>query len=192
MTKPKNREKALAAFERLLDTMDELREKCPWDKKQTMSSLSHLTIEEVYEAVEAIHEGDLKGLSGELGDLFLHLVFYCKIGEEQGAFTVDSVLNEICEKLERRHPHIYGTTQVKDEEEVKANWEKIKLKEGRNSILEGVPKALPALIRAYRIQEKAAGVGFDFQNLEQIQEKVLEEIEEFSNAASEKDKLEEF
>lgn len=172
----------LKAFERLLNIMDDLREKCPWDRKQSMESLRHLTIEETYELSDAIIEGDLEEVKKELGDLMLHLVFYSKIGEEKNAFNVADVLNGICEKLIHRHPHIYGDVEVKNEEEVKANWEKIKLKEGKGkkSVLEGVPKSLPALVKAIRIQDKARGVGFDWDNETEVFEKVKEEIEELS------------
>lgn len=168
----------LHAFERLLDIMDELREKCPWDKKQTFESLRHLTIEETYELSDAISTGDYSSLKGELGDLFLHLVFYCKIGEEQKEFTIEEVLNAICEKLIHRHPHIYSNTLVSDEEEVKANWEKLKLSEGKKSVLEGVPQSLPSLVKAYRIQEKAKGIGFEFEQKEDVWAKVEEELAE--------------
>lgn len=170
----------LKAFQRLLNIMEDLREKCPWDRKQTMDSLRHLTIEETYELADAIVEGDLEEVKKELGDLMLHLVFYSKIGSEKGAFDVADVLNGICEKLIHRHPHIYGDVNVKDEEEVKANWEKIKLKEGngRKSVLGGVPKSLPAMIKAIRIQDKARGVGFDWEKDEQVFEKVEEEMQE--------------
>jgi XTP/dITP diphosphohydrolase len=173
-------EDKLKAFERLLNIMDELREKCPWDRKQTMESLRHLTIEETYELSDAIVEGDLEEVKKELGDLMLHLVFYAKIGEEKNSFDVADVLNGICEKLIHRHPHIYGDTKVQDEEEVKANWEKIKLKEGKGdrSVLEGVPKSLPALVKAIRIQDKARGVGFDWDKQDQVFEKVMEEMHE--------------
>ncbi|MAC94686.1 MAG: nucleoside triphosphate pyrophosphohydrolase [Flavobacteriales bacterium] len=172
----------LKAFERLLNIMDDLREKCPWDRKQSMESLRHLTIEETYELSDAIIEGDIEEVKKELGDLMLHLVFYSKIGEEKNAFNVADVLNGICDKLIHRHPHIYGDVEVKNEEEVKANWEKIKLKEGKGkkSVLEGVPKSLPALVKAIRIQDKARGVGFDWDNETQVFEKVKEEIEELT------------
>ena len=153
----------LAAFERLLNTMDDLREKCPWDKKQTLESLRHLTIEETYELADAITDNDLKALEGEIGDLFLHMVFYCKIGQEKNAFDVTTVLNSICDKLVHRHPHIYGDVEATTEEEVKENWEKLKLKEGKESVLEGVPNSLPALVKATRIQEKAKGIGFEWE-----------------------------
>jgi XTP/dITP diphosphohydrolase len=150
----KNRQTQLQAFERLLDIMDDLREKCPWDKKQTIQSLRHLTIEETYELGDAILDNDLVEVKKELGDLLLHIVFYAKIGSETNDFDIADVCNEICDKLIHRHPHIYSDTVVKDEEEVKQNWEKLKLKEGRKSVLEGVPKSLPALVKASRIQEK--------------------------------------
>jgi len=171
-------EEKLKAFERLLTIMDELREKCPWDKKQTMETLRHLSIEEMYELSDAIIDGDLEEVKKELGDLMLHMVFYSKIGSEKGAFDVADVLNGVCEKLIHRHPHIYGDVEVKDEEEVKANWEKLKLKEGKKSVLEGVPKSLPSLVKAGRIQDKARGVGFDWDNSDQVWEKVQEEIQE--------------
>ena len=169
----------LDAFSRLLDIMDDLREKCPWDKKQTLESLRNLTIEETYELADAILDNDLKGISEELGDLMLHMTFYAKIGDEKGAFDIADSLNTICEKLIHRHPHIYGDVVVKDEEEVKANWEKLKLKEGKTSVLQGVPKSLPAMVKAYRMQEKTAKVGFEWDNAEQVWEKVEEEIQEF-------------
>jgi len=169
----------LIAFERLLTIMDDLREKCPWDKKQNFESLRHLTIEETYELGDAILDNDLEGVKGEIGDLFLHLVFYCKLGQEQKAFDVTSVLNQICDKLVHRHPHIYGDLEATTEEEVKANWEKLKLQEGKNSVLEGVPKSLPAMVKAARIQEKVKGIGFDWDNKEQVWEKVQEELNEF-------------
>mgnify|MGYP005988816489 CR=1 FL=1 len=171
-------DKKLVAFERLLTIMDELREKCPWDKKQTMQTLRHLTIEETYELTDAILDNDLEEVKNELGDLMLHLVFYAKIGSESGDFDIADVLNSICEKLIHRHPHIYGDVEVADEEEVKANWEKLKLKEGKKSVLEGVPKSLPALVKAIRIQDKARGIGFDWDNKNQVWDKVEEEIEE--------------
>ncbi len=167
------------AFARLLTIMDELREQCPWDKKQTLQSLRHLTIEEVYELGDAILDNDLEEIKKELGDVMLHLVFYARIASESGAFDIADSLNFICEKLISRHPHIYGDVQVKDDEEVKANWEKLKLKEGKTSVLEGVPKSLPAMVKAQRIQDKARGVGFDWDNEEQVWEKVQEELAEF-------------
>ena len=159
---------ALTAFSRLLTIMDQLREQCPWDRKQTLESLRHLSIEEMYELSDAIVEGDLQEIKKELGDLFLHLVFYSKIGSEKGAFNVEDVLNGVCDKLIARHPHIYGDVKVSGEEEVKANWEKLKLKEGNKSVLSGVPKSLPSLVKASRMQDKARGVGFDWDNKEQV------------------------
>lgn len=166
------------AFIRLLNIMNDLREKCPWDKKQTMQSLRHLTVEETYELTDAIFENNLDEVKKELGDILLHIVFYAKIGSETNAFDITDVINGICEKLIHRHPHIYGDVKVENEEEVKANWEKLKLKEGKKSVLEGVPKSLPALIKAIRIQAKARGVGFDWDNTEQVWEKVNEELSE--------------
>lgn len=168
----------LNAFERLLKIMDELRAECPWDKKQTMESLRHLTIEETYELSDAIVDGNMEEIKNELGDLMLHLVFYSKIGSEKGAFDVADVINGVCEKLISRHPHIYGDVKVSGEDEVKANWEKLKLKEGKKSVLEGVPKSLPSLVKASRIQDKARGVGFDWENKEQVWAKVKEELAE--------------
>ncbi len=168
----------LVAFERLLNIMDDLREKCPWDQKQTLDSLRHLTIEETYELADAITNNDLNELKGEIGDLFLHMVFYCKIGSEQNAFDVTSVLNGICDKLVHRHPHIYGDVVVSGEDEVKSNWEKLKLKEGKKHVLEGVPNSLPALVKAYRIQEKAKGIGFEWEKREDVWKKVEEELHE--------------
>lgn len=162
--------------------MDELREKCPWDRKQTIESLRPMTIEETHELADAILEGDMAELKGELGDLFLHLVFYCKIGEERALFDVESVLNQVCEKLIRRHPHIYGDVTVTDAEEVKRNWEQIKLQEGRKSVLQGVPKSLPAMTKALRVQEKVAQVGFDWPDKAHVWEKVQEELGEFREA----------
>lgn len=169
----------LLAFERLLNIMDDLRAKCPWDKKQTMESLRHLTIEEVYELSDSILEKDVNEVKKELGDIMLHLVFYAKIGSEQKAFDITDVLNGICEKLISRHPHIYGDVIVNNEEDVKRSWEQLKLKEGNKSVLEGVPVSLPALVKASRIQEKARGVGFDWEKKEQVWEKVEEELQEF-------------
>ncbi|VAV84539.1 Nucleoside triphosphate pyrophosphohydrolase MazG [hydrothermal vent metagenome] len=174
-----SRENQLKAFDRLLTVMDQLRAQCPWDKKQTMQSLRHLTIEETYELGDAILDNDLKEIKGELGDLLLHIVFYAKIGSETNAFDIADVANTICEKLIHRHPHIYSDVKVKDEAEVKQNWEKLKLKEGKKSVLEGVPKSLPALVKASRIQEKVAGVGFDWEESHQVWEKVEEELKEF-------------
>jgi len=175
-----NRPAKLAAFDRLLTIMDELRENCPWDKKQTLESLRHLTIEETYELSDAILENDLVEVKKELGDLLLHMVFYARIASEKSAFDMADVINAICEKLIYRHPHIYGDVKVQDEKEVKQNWEKLKLKEkGNRSVLGGVPKSLPAMIKAMRIQEKARGVGFDWENRDQVWEKVHEELDEF-------------
>ncbi len=171
------------AFLRLLKIMDELREQCPWDRKQTMATLRPLTIEETYELGDAILRNDVQEVKKELGDLLLHMVFYAKIASETGAFDITDVLNAICDKLIHRHPHIYGDVKVKDEDEVKANWEKIKLEEkarsgGRSTVLEGVPKGLPSLVKAIRIQDKARGVGFDWENKDQVWEKVNEELGE--------------
>ncbi|GGA74894.1 nucleoside triphosphate pyrophosphohydrolase [Flavobacterium palustre] len=168
----------LQAFERLLDIMDDLREKCPWDKKQTIQTLRHLTIEETYELGDAILDNNLSEVKKELGDLLLHIVFYAKIGSETNDFDIADVCNEICEKLIHRHPHIYGDVEVKDEEEVKQNWEKLKLKEGKKSVLEGVPGSLPALVKASRIQDKVKGVGFDWEESHQVWDKVQEELGE--------------
>jgi len=172
------REKQLAAFGRLLDIMDDLRAKCPWDKKQTMESLRHLTIEETYELGDAILNNDLQEVKKELGDLLLHIVFYAKIGSETGDFDIADVANGVCDKLIVRHPHIYGDVKVANEEDVKRNWEKIKLQEGNKSVLGGVPQSLPALVKASRIQDKAAGVGFDWDNIDDVFAKIKEEIEE--------------
>lgn len=172
------RTEQLAAFDRLLTIMDELRAQCPWDKKQTMQTLRHLTIEETYELGDAILDNDLEEVKKELGDLLLHIVFYAKIGSETQNFDIADVANGICEKLINRHPHIYGDVIVENEEEVKQNWENIKLKEGKKSVLEGVPKSLPALVKANRIQEKVAGVGFDWEQPEQVFEKLQEELGE--------------
>lgn len=169
----------LKAFERLLNIMDDLREKCPWDKKQSFESLRHLTIEETYELTDAILDKDLESIKGEIGDLFLHLVFYCKLGHEINAFDVTSVLDAICDKLIYRHPHIYGDVKADSEEEVKANWEKLKLKEGKKSVFSGVPHSLPAMVKAQRIQEKARGMGFDWEEPQQVWHKVEEEMQEF-------------
>jgi XTP/dITP diphosphohydrolase len=174
------RKEQLAAFNRLLDIMDELREKCPWDKKQTLESLRHLTIEETYELADAILENDLQEVKKELGDVLLHIVFYAKIGSEQNAFDIGDVANSISDKLIHRHPHIYGDVVVESEEDVKRNWEQLKLKEGKSSVLEGVPKNLPAVVKASRIQEKVAGVGFDWEKPEQVWEKVQEELSELN------------
>ena len=183
----------LTAFERLLTIMDELREQCPWDRKQTLESLRNLTIEETYELADAILDQDLKGIKEEIGDIMLHMVFYAKIASEQGAFDIADALNAVCDKLIARHPHIYGDITVKDEEEVKRNWEQLKLKEGKKSILEGVPKSLPAMVKAYRMQEKTAQVGFEWDTTEQVWEKVEEEIGELKVELAQKntDKIEE-
>ena len=181
------------AFARLLTIMDELRAGCPWDRKQTMESLRHLTIEEVYELGDAILEGNKEEIKKEIGDLLLHMVFYARIGSESGAFDIADALHSICDKLVQRHPHIYGDVQVKDEEEVKANWEKLKLKEGKKSVLEGVPKSLPAMVKAQRIQDKARGVGFDWEHASQVWEKVQEELHEFkevADAGTDREKME--
>lgn len=180
-----NRENQLLAFNRLLDIMDDLREKCPWDRKQTLESLRHLTIEETYELGDAILENDLNEIKKELGDLLLHIVFYAKIGSEKDAFDIADVANSICDKLIERHPHIYSDLKVADEEEVKKNWENLKLKEGKGSVLEGVPKSLPAMVKANRIQDKVAGVGFDWEHPEQVFEKLKEELEELQHEVHE-------
>lgn len=168
----------LKAFERLLNIMDDLREKCPWDKKQTLQSLRHLTIEETYELADAILDENMSDIKEEIGDIMLHMVFYSKIASETNDFDIADSLNTVCDKLVERHPHIYGDVVAETEEEVKRNWEKIKLKSGKNSVLEGVPKSLPALVKASRIQEKARGIGFDWDNKDQVWEKVQEEIQE--------------
>ncbi len=173
-----SRENQLQALDRLLTIMDELREQCPWDRKQTMQSLRHLTIEETYELGDAILENDLQEVKKELGDLLLHIFFYAKIGSETGDFDIADVAHDISEKLINRHPHIYGDVDVSDEEEVKKNWENIKLKEGKKSVLEGVPVSLPALVKANRIQDKVAGVGFDWEKTEDVLAKVREELKE--------------
>jgi XTP/dITP diphosphohydrolase len=181
----------LKAFGELLDIMDELRAKCPWDKKQTIESLRHLTIEETYELADAIIENDLDEVKKELGDLLLHIVFYAKIGEEKKAFDIQDVIESINKKLINRHPHIYGDVIVDNDEQVKENWEKIKMQEGRKQVLAGVPKSLPAMVKAYRIQDKARGVGFDWEKPHQVWDKVQEELNELraeveSNAPQEK------
>ena len=175
------RQEQLMAFDRLLTIMDELREQCPWDRKQTLDSLRHLTIEETYELSDAIIEKDLPEIKKELGDIQLHLVFYAKIASETGAFDVADVLNSVCDKLINRHPHIYGDVVADTEEQVKANWEQLKLKEGNKSVLGGVPTSLPALVKAMRIQEKARGAGFDWEEKQQVWEKVEEEMQEFKD-----------
>jgi len=182
------RKEQLVAFNRLLDIMDELREKCPWDKKQTLESLRHLTIEETYELADAILENDLQEVKKELGDVLLHIVFYAKIGSEKNAFDIGDVANSISDKLIHRHPHIYGDVVVENEEDVKRNWEQLKLKEGKSSVLEGVPKNLPAIVKASRIQEKVSGVGFDWEKPEQVWEKVQEELTELNEEIKEGNK----
>jgi len=174
---------ASIAFDKLLSIMEDLRAKCPWDKKQTMESLRHLTIEETYELADSILDKDFNEIKKELGDILLHIVFYAKIASESNAFTIADVIDAQCEKLIHRHPHIYGDVVVQDEEEVKRNWEKLKLKEGNKSVLDGVPPSLPAMIKAMRIQEKARGVGFDWEKEEQVWEKVEEEMDEFKTEA---------
>jgi len=175
------REQQLEAINQLLDIMDELRSKCPWDKKQTFQSLRHLTIEETYELGDAILKNDFQEIKKELGDLLLHIVFYAKIGSETNNFDIADIANSIAEKLIYRHPHIYGDVTVKNEDEVKQNWEKLKLKEGKKSVLEGVPTSLPSMVKANRIQEKVAGVGFDWEKPEQVWEKVQEELGELND-----------
>jgi XTP/dITP diphosphohydrolase len=177
--------KKAEAFIRLVEIMDRLREECPWDKKQTMDSLRYLTIEEMYELSDAILEKDMGEIKKELGDLLLHIVFYSRIASENNDFDIADVLNGISDKLIYRHPHIYGDVKVKDEKEVKKNWEKLKLKEGKKSVLEGVPKSLPAIVKAFRIQEKVRGVGFDWDNKTQVWQKVQEEIEELKHEETE-------
>lgn len=172
---------AASGFLRLLDVLNTLRTECPWDKKQTMETLRHLTIEETYELSDAIMEGDMQEVKKEIGDVMMHLVFYARIAQEQGAFDILDVLNGVCEKLIGRHPHIYGDVDVQNEDDVKRNWEKLKLKEGNKSVLGGVPASLPALVKAARIQEKARGVGFDWEDKSQVWEKVEEEMQEFKN-----------
>ena len=172
----------LKAFLRLLNIMDDLREKCPWDKKQTMESLRNLTIEETYELADAILEQDMQAVKEELGDIMLHMVFYAKIGEEQAAFTITDAMNAVCDKLVARHPHIYGDLEVKDDEEVKQNWEKLKLKEGKRSILQGVPNSLPAMVKAYRMQEKTKQVGFEWEKVEDVWAKLEEELMELKQS----------
>lgn len=180
--KDQRRAEKLAAFDRLLTIMDELRLNCPWDKKQTLETIRHLTIEETYELSDAILNNDLEEVKKEIGDLMLHMVFYSKIADEKGAFDVADALTAICDKLVHRHPHIYGDVEANDEQAVKENWEKIKLKEkGNKSVLGGVPKTLPAMVKAVRIQDKARGVGFDWEKKEQVWEKVEEEMQEFKN-----------
>lgn len=183
------KEQKLEAFSQLLDIMDDLREKCPWDQKQTLQSLRHLTLEEVYELSDALLDEDMQEIKKELGDVLLHLIFYAKIGSEKGSFDIADVINSLNEKLIFRHPHIYGDVEVKDEEEVKQNWEKLKLKEGNKSVLSGVTKGTPSLIKAYRIQDKVKGIGFEFSNAEDAWKKVDEELAEF-HAETDLDKKE--
>ena len=177
--RPVNIENKLKAFERILTIMDELREQCPWDKKQTLESLRNLTIEETYELADAIIAGDLNDIKEEIGDIMLHMVFYAKIADEKKAFDIADALHSVCDKLIKRHPHIYGDVQVNDEEDVKKNWEQLKLAEGKKSVLSGVPKSLPAMVKAYRMQEKTSKVGFEWEHAEQVWEKVEEEMQEF-------------
>ena len=181
-----SKETKLKAFGRLLNIVDDLREQCPWDKKQTFESLRHLTIEETYELGDAILKNDLLEIKKELGDLLLHIIFYAKLGSEENAFDIADVANAICEKLIHRHPHIYGSISVDDEHEVKKNWEKMKLKEGKKSVLDGVPNSLPALVKSQRVQEKAAGIGFDWDNKKQVWNKFKEELKELDQAVSSK------
>jgi MazG family protein len=181
------------SFLRLVKIMDELREQCPWDRKQTIHTLRQLTIEETYELTDAISEKNWKDIKEELGDLMLHIVFYSKIGAEQGQFTIPDMINAVCDKLIARHPHIYGDIKVEDEEDVKRNWEKLKMKEGKTSVLSGVPKGLPSMVKAIRIQEKAKQVGFEWENKEQVFEKIEEEINELKEVVqtAEQEKIEE-
>ena len=190
-----NREEVLQQFDRLLTIMNELREKCPWDREQTWESIRHLSIEEVYELSDAIVDGDIPELKKELGDILLHIVFYAKIGEEGGHFGIGEVIDSLCEKLIRRHPHIYGDVSANTSEKVKQNWEQIKLKEKgneRKSVLQGLPKSMPSLVKAYRMQEKVSSVGFDWDTAEEAYAKVKEEMLEFETAPTSKEKEEEF
>ncbi len=182
--------KSSEAFERLVNIMNDLREKCPWDRKQTIQSLRQMTIEETYELADSITDENWKGIKEELGDLLLHVVFYAKIGEEKEQFNIEDVLHGICEKLITRHPHIYGNVEVNDADDVKRNWEKLKIKEGKTSVIAGVPKSLPALIKAMRLQEKAKQVGFEWENKEQVWEKVKEEETELHEAIAKNDEKE--
>ena len=181
-----SRNKQLQAIDRLLTIMDELREKCPWDRKQTFESLRHLTIEEAYELSESLLSGDHNEIKSELGDLLLHIVFYAKIASEQSSFDISDVANRICDKLIKRHPHVYGDAEANSDEEVKQNWEKIKQKENNKGVLSGVPASLPPLVKAYRMQEKAAGVGFDWQHIDGVIQKIEEEIREFYDEVNHK------
>jgi XTP/dITP diphosphohydrolase len=183
-----DRKKQLEAIDRLLTIMDELREQCPWDRKQTFDSLRHLTIEETYELSESLLKGSHDDIKSELGDLLLHIVFYAKIGSEQSSFDIADVANRICDKLIQRHPHVYGDVEVADEQEVKTNWEQIKLKEGNKGVLSGVPESLPPLVKAYRMQEKAAGVGFDWDHTVGVIRKIEEELQEFYDEVDRNDK----
>lgn len=178
-TPPPIKHTAAESFERLIEVLNTLRIECPWDRKQTMESLRHLTIEELYELTDAILEKDYQEIKKELGDILMHLVFYARIAEEEGKFNIVDVLNSVCDKLINRHPHIYGDIEVKDDDEVKQNWESIKLKEGNLSVLQGVPQSLPALVKAYRIQDKVRGVGFDWEDKKEVWKKVEEELAEF-------------
>lgn len=186
-----NRANKLAACERLLETMDVLRALCPWDQKQDWKSLRPLTIEETYELAEAILDEDEHGVEEELGDILLHIVFYAKIGEEEERFSIVEVIHTLCDKLEKRHPHIYGDIEVADEEEVKRNWERLKIKEGKKSVLSGVPSGLPSMVKAYRMQQKTAQMGFEWAEKEEAWKKVEEELAEFKSAATQKQKKEE-
>ena len=183
-----DRKKQLEAIDRLLTIMDDLREQCPWDRKQTFESLRHLTIEETYELSESLLKGSPEDIKSELGDLLLHIVFYAKIGSEQSSFDIADVANRICDKLIQRHPHVYGDIEVADEKEVKQNWEKLKLKHDRKGVLDGVPDSLPSLIKAYRMQEKAAGVGFDWDQTVAVMQKIEEELQEFYDEVNRNDK----
>ena len=183
-----DRKKQLEAIDRLLTIMDDLREQCPWDRKQTFKSLRHLTIEETYELSESLLKGSPEDIKSELGDLLLHLVFYAKIGSEQSSFDIADVANRICDKLIQRHPHVYGDIEVADEKEVKQNWEKLKLKHDRKGVLDGVPDSLPSLIKAYRMQEKAAGVGFDWDQTVAVMQKIEEELQEFYDEVDRNDR----
>ena len=183
-----DRKKQLEAIDRLLTIMDDLREQCPWDRKQTFKSLRHLTIEETYELSESLLKGSSEDIKSELGDLLLHIVFYAKIGSEQSSFDIADVANRICDKLIQRHPHVYGDIEVADEKEVKQNWEKLKLKHDSKGVLDGVPDSLPSLIKAYRMQEKAAGVGFDWDQTVAVMQKIEEELQEFYDEVDRNDK----
>ena len=183
-----DRKRQLEAIDRLLNIMDDLREQCPWDRKQTFESLRHLTIEETYELSESLLKGSPEDIKSELGDLLLHIVFYAKIGSEQSSFDIADVANRICDKLIQRHPHVYGDVKVADEKEVKQNWEQLKLKHDRKGVLDGVPDSLPPLVKAYRMQEKAAGVGFDWDQTEGVMQKIEEELQEFYKEVNRNDK----